>query len=117
VRPPLTDARAGRCAGALSYDPGRTDQAEGVRDLTERAPKTAAPSNNKARSRAKPAAAAATLESMKELARENEALKKRLASLERGGGGAAMPRRMGIGNGHNASLRRTRPPTPGSPPL
>ena len=29
------------------------------------------------------------LESMKELARENEALKKRLASLERGGGGAA----------------------------
>ena len=38
-----------RCAGALSYEPGRTDQTESVSDLTERPPKTAVPSNIKAR--------------------------------------------------------------------
>ena len=94
--------------GALSYEPGRTDQAESVleRPVT-RPPKSGASGSNKARSRPKPAAAAAALESTKGTssgtARESKALKTRLASLERGGG-AGMPRRMG--NRHNASLRR-----------
>ena len=79
-----------------------------------RPPKSGASGSNKARSRPKPAAAAAALESTKGTAagrtsgtaRESKALKTRLASLERGGG-AGMPRRMG--NRHNASLRRTVP--------